>query len=102
LLALIEVITPDIIFLDINMPGFNGIECLKLLRSKDRYKTWPIIMYTTSTNKLNIEASYKNGANYYFPKPTKMEKLINALNGLLRKNWQVDAFPRSIKDFVIG
>src|SRR5688500_17787406 len=41
---------PDFIFLDINMPRMNGIECMAKLKSDDRLKTIPVIIYSTTTN----------------------------------------------------
>lgn len=38
---------PRIIFLDYNMPGMNGLECLKAMRANPRFQTIPVVIYTT-------------------------------------------------------
>ncbi len=47
---------PDMIFLDLNMPRKNGLECLKEIRSDDKFDHIPVIMYSTSQSKKDIEA----------------------------------------------
>ena len=42
---------PDVLFLDINMPVKNGLECLQLLRQDRKYDNIPIIIYSTSVRK---------------------------------------------------
>lgn len=62
-------IYPDIIFLDINMPKVDGVECLKKIRSNDNFKNIIIIMFSTSANNSHVENTYKLGANLYVIKP---------------------------------
>ncbi|WP_018611563.1 response regulator [Segetibacter koreensis] len=66
---------PDLIILDINMPVMDGKECLKVIKSNPRMKAVPIMMYSTSTSKKDIEACYLLGADYYVIKPCCMEEL---------------------------
>lgn len=61
--------TPDIIFLDINMPCKNGQECLREIRQNDILKHIPVIIYSTSARPDLVESSYKAGANLYVQKP---------------------------------
>src|SRR5688572_1667448 len=66
-------VLPDLIFLDLNMPVKNGIECLREIRSDKKLDWLPIIVYTTSDSPKDIEACYELRANLYVVKPTSFE-----------------------------
>src|ERR1700761_4786945 len=64
-LKLFEVLskhTPDVIFLDINMPKMGGWECLEKLKNSSEYNQIPVIMYSTSCAKKDIARAYDLGA----------------------------------------
>ncbi|MEJ7682933.1 MAG: response regulator [Segetibacter sp.] len=71
---------PDVLFLDLNMPVKNGMECLQLLREDRRYDKVPIIIYSTSVNKNDIDKAYSNGANYFAVKPNAIEDIAGMIN----------------------
>src|SRR5688572_30753539 len=71
---------PDFIFLDLNMPFKNGMECLKEIKSVEFLKNIPILIYSTSINKDQVETTYQNGANLYIQKPSSFEGIITMLN----------------------
>jgi CheY-like chemotaxis protein len=62
---------PDIIFLDINIPGRNGLECLKTLKTSQELKDIRVVMHSTASGTF-IEQSYALGANLYIPKPLSL------------------------------
>jgi len=70
---------PDFIFLDLNMPYKNGIECLKEIKSEEVLKNIPVLIYSTSKNHDQIETTYRNGANMYIQKPDNFEGIIRVL-----------------------
>ena len=78
------------ILLDINLPGMNGFEILQHLRTKTQYKHVPVIMFTSSDDKSDIEKSYEYGANAYLIKPdslgTLKEVLEDTFNFWLKHN----------------
>lgn len=77
----IEVPPPfDLIFLDLNMPVMNGYECLTTLKQKDQYKNIPVVIFTTSKNKSDIERSKQLGAHLYVSKPTNFTILCSKLS----------------------
>lgn len=59
----------DLILLDINMPGVDGITVLKDLKSDERFKDIPVIMMTGDTDDETLEKSFKEGADDYVTKP---------------------------------
>lgn len=63
--------TPDIniIFIDINMPTKNGIECLKAIRADKNHKNTLCIILTTSSGKNIVDEAYNAGANLFLTKP---------------------------------
>jgi len=58
---------PDVVFLDINMPGPSGVEVLKELRRAD--PTLPVIMVTVNTEAAVLQECLREGAFAYVPKP---------------------------------
>lgn len=73
---------PHMIFLDINMPCKTGLECLKEIRSNEKFCNVPIIMFTTSTNQRDIDDSYACGANLFIRKAYSFKEGIETLKKL--------------------
>ncbi len=77
---------PDLVLLDVVLPGKDGFEILEGLRSRDRTKNLPVILLTNLGQKPDVERGLKLGANDYIIKahftPTEVvEKISNLLNG---------------------
>lgn len=70
---------PEMILLDINLPGMNGFEILQYVRTKTAYKHIPVIMFTSSDDLMDIEKSYEFGANAYLIKPANLHSLREVL-----------------------
>jgi CheY-like chemotaxis protein len=60
---------PDIIFLDLNMPGMNGWQCLAKLKNDNDFKDIPVIMYSTSSHQRDKEIANELGALGFITKP---------------------------------
>jgi CheY-like chemotaxis protein len=71
---------PEMILLDINLPGMSGFEILHRLRANTAYKHVPVIMFTSSDNHDDIEKSYEYGANAYLIKPHNLHSLREVLS----------------------
>ena len=85
---------PDMIFLDLNMPVKNGIECLKEIRNDKKLDTLPVIVYTTSDNPRDIDACYDLKANLYVVKPTSFESIIKTLKKIINIDFKNQQFPQ--------
>jgi CheY-like chemotaxis protein len=91
---------PDVIFLDVNMPVMNGIECLKRIRQNERFQQIPCVILSTSHHKKDVEECYKHGANLYLLKPRDYNVLTKMINMVLSLNWG-DYFPPEKELFFI-
>ncbi|MCB9032990.1 MAG: response regulator [Chitinophagales bacterium] len=87
-LTQVDVILPHIIFLDLNMPKKNGMECLEDIRNNANLKDLVIAIYSTSASEIDIENTFVHGANVYINKPTDFSKLKSLLREVLSTNWQ--------------
>ena len=70
---------PDCIFLDLNMPKKNGKECLKEIRANAKTQTIPVIIYTTSLSKKDIDETFDKGASFFIRKPNSFRELTDLL-----------------------
>lgn len=69
----------DVIFLDIHMPVVNGWECLTTLKARAAYRKIPVIIYSTSSEKSDIEKAYNLGAAAFVKKPEDYQELCDIL-----------------------
>lgn len=70
---------PDVIFLDYNMPGMTGLDCLRALKSQEKTRSIPVVMYTTSRDADDKNVAYRLGANYFITKPNSFDDLKRVL-----------------------
>ncbi|MGG6240523.1 PAS domain-containing protein [Nodosilinea sp. AN01ver1] len=74
---------PDLILMDIQMPGMDGLQAMQLIRSEARFATLPIIALTALAMPGDRDRCLKAGANQYLPKPVKMKELKALIQRLL-------------------
>ena len=74
--------TPDLIFLDINLPKINGKEVLQYINSQPFLKSIPVIVLTTSSSRLDEQECFKNNAKFYIIKPLQINTLLQAIASL--------------------
>jgi CheY-like chemotaxis protein len=92
---------PDILFLDLNMPFKNGQECLHEIRSTERLRKLPVIIYSTSASREYIDQTYNSGANYYLPKPDSFRDLKLIAEKIFSLDWSDHSRPQKEK-FVLS
>ncbi len=70
---------PGLIFLDINMPGMNGLEVLEKLKSNARLRAIPVVMFSTVSNPETVQRAYQLGANSFITKPNSMQGMVEVV-----------------------
>lgn len=83
-----QAVLPEILFLDLNMPKKNGIECLHEIKSNPKFENMAIAIYSTSSSEEHIEETFVSGANIYIKKPSEFQTLKKVLSDVVTMNWQ--------------
>ncbi len=81
---------PDLVVLDIMLPGLNGFEVCKLLRKDPQTKTLPIIMLTAKSEENDVATGLDLGADDYITKPFSPKILISRIKAALRRKQDAD------------
>ena len=76
---------PDIVILDLIMPGINSFELCRQIKSEPFTKNIKVIAITKNPTKRNIQRIKKEGANACLAKPVNYTKLLDKINTLTRK-----------------
>lgn len=84
-----QIESPDFIFLDINMPRMNGIECLVKLKADNRLKRVPVIMYSTTADSKEINKMKMLGAEGFIQKASSFEKLKQTIHKVLTREYSI-------------
>jgi CheY-like chemotaxis protein len=75
---------PDLILLDVMMPGINGWETSRKIKSNPEHRTIPIAMLTVKSGEEDMEKSFKYAhCDAHIPKPIIREKMLNTIRWLL-------------------
>jgi len=77
-----QLLPPDLILLDLNMPRKNGFETLKAIRADQAWCRIPVIMFTISKDTRDVLRSYELGANTFMPKPFSFNVLVKMLQAV--------------------
>ncbi len=76
---------PDLLLLDLMLPGLSGIEICKYIRNSRILKDLPIIMVTARSQETDTIIGLKTGADDYITKPFGVKELVARINALLRR-----------------
>lgn len=73
---------PDLILLDLNLPGKKGSEVLAEVKSDPELQRIPVVVLTTSEDQADISAAYGYHANGYITKPVDLEEFLRAVRAI--------------------
>lgn len=74
---------PSVVFLDLNLPGTSGRDFLIEIKSNDRLKHVPVLIYSTSGDAEDVRLSYTNHANAYHQKPLDYDAMKSELRDII-------------------
>ncbi|HVK96907.1 MAG TPA: response regulator [Flavisolibacter sp.] len=80
----ISEVIPSLIMLDLNMPGKDGRETLKEIKTDKRFQQIPTVVFTTSSSMRDKQTVYELGANCFITKPDTFNKLIELTNSITK------------------
>ena len=96
-----NVVLPELIFLDLNLPRKNGLACLKEIRTTPTLKTVAIAIYSTSSTEQDINDTFMEGANVYIKKPNDFTVLKQSLDRVVRSTDMYRNPPFNISNFLL-
>jgi two-component system alkaline phosphatase synthesis response regulator PhoP len=77
---------PDVLLLDIMLPGMDGLQLIKKLKSNDKYKNIPIMVISAKTSEIDKVIGIDLGADDYLAKPFGVLELVSRVKALLRRS----------------
>ncbi len=79
----LKLVDPDIILLDLNLPGINGFDVLKEIREKHADKWRPVIIVSAKSELESLKACYKLEADHYLTKPCNINDILRGITIML-------------------
>jgi DNA-binding NarL/FixJ family response regulator len=95
LLQLLSNFLPDIVFLGLEMPYKNGLECLVELRRNLSSVNLPVVVFSSTTRPANIQTAYEMGAHLFLHKSSRYSEYSDCLKKILSMDWD---HPEKIRD----
>jgi DNA-binding response OmpR family regulator len=92
---------PDLVILDLNLPGLDGLDVCRQLRAQSATRLIPIIMLTARIDESDKVSGLELGADDYVTKPFSIKELIARVHSVLRRTQQAPAEPRVLAAGVI-
>ena len=89
-IAFLETFEPDVILLDVMMPGLDGVEVCQHIKARPQWKSIPIIMVTALHTKQDLARCLEAGANDFISKPVNSFELRARVQSMLRIKKQYD------------
>jgi DNA-binding response OmpR family regulator len=87
LMELLRHFCPDLLFLNLEMPYKNGLECLSEIRNNAIMQDLPVVVFSSTTMLSNIQTAYEMGAHLYLIKPQSFTEYTATLKAVLSLDW---------------
>lgn len=88
-----DIVRPDVILLDLNMPRMDGHELLEVIKQDPDLSTIPVVVMTTSTEEVDVLRSYQLHANAYVTKPLGLEQFAEVVRSVESFWFQIVQLP---------
>jgi len=85
-IELARISRPDLIILDVNLPGLSGVEVMQQLRNHNETAYIPILALSAAATKTDIENGIEAGFDQYLTKPLVVSEIVDAINASLEDN----------------
>jgi len=95
-LARLRSTPPDLVVLDLMLPGMDGLEVCRRVRADPAIATVPIIMLTAKDSEIDIVVGLELGADDYVTKPYSTRELLARIRAVLRRRLEVEDFDEAI------
>ncbi len=82
-LTALEDLTPDLVVLDVMMPGLSGLDVLRQIRTMDRLDGVKVLLLTARARDTDVDDGYNTGADDYVTKPFSPRELLHRVNSML-------------------
>ena len=77
--------TPDLVLLDVMMPGLSGVDVCRALRGRPETADLPVILLTARSQEADVQAGFRAGADDYMTKPFSPRELVSRIDALLAR-----------------
>ena len=88
---------PDLVVLDLMLPGLDGLEICRQIRRHEKYSNLPILMLTARSEEADRVVGLEMGADDYVSKPFSMRELIARVRALLRRHEPVSSLRATLQ-----
>jgi len=89
---------PNLVLLDLNLPGLHGCDVLSRLRADAELGSVPVVILSTSADQMDVARCYALGANAFVTKPMGLEEYRDMISALARF-WLTTAVPRPTESY---
>ncbi len=76
------IMVPHVLFLDLNMPFKNGLQCLQDIRCNNTFNDICVVLYSTTARQADIDEGFERGANFFVHKPSSFTDLKRILTAI--------------------